>query len=266
MARVMLAWLILLGSVSVARAADPLAEARRMYNAGQFPAAERLAREAMMVPALADAARVVLGRVLLERFRETATTEDLKVARQTLIAVNPQTLDGRDRVELMIGLGETLYLEDRFGAAAELFESVLDRSAQLGPAAHERVLDWWATALDRQTQLRPAEDRPSVYERLLDRMRQEIADDPSSAAASYWLAAAARGTGDLELAWHASTAGWVRAVLAQERGAALRADLDRLVTQAIIPERAARLAGREARQAQTGMANEWELLKQTWSK
>jgi len=65
MARVMLAWLILLGSVSVARAADPLAEARRMYNAGQFPAAERLAREAMMVPALADAARVVLGRVLL---------------------------------------------------------------------------------------------------------------------------------------------------------------------------------------------------------
>jgi len=260
-----LALVILLGSVP-AGAADPLAEARRLYNVGQFQAAERMAREAMSVPALADAARVVLGRVLLERFRETANAEDLTAARQTLIAVDPRTLDTRERIELTIGLGESLYLEERFGAAAAIFESVLDRSAQLGPAAHERVLDWWATALDRQTQLRPPEDRPVVYERLLQRMRQEIADDPASAAASYWLAAAARGTGDLELAWQASAAGWARAVLAQDRGAALRADLDRLVTQAIIPERAARLAGRETRQAQSGMLREWQQLKETWSK
>jgi hypothetical protein len=265
MAPLVIALVILLGSAP-ARAADPLAEARRLYNAGQFQAAEKLAREAMTVPALGDAARVVLGRVLLERFRESSNAEDLSTARKALIAVDPRALDARERVELTIGLGESLYLEDRFGAAAEVFASVLDRSAQLGPAAHERVLDWWATALDRQTQLRPPEDRPSVYERLLERMRREIADDPGSTAANYWLAAAARGTGDLELAWQASAAGWVRAVLAQDRGTALRADLDRLVTQAIIPERAARLAGRETRQAQSGMLTEWQLLKETWSK
>src|SRR5262249_38968877 len=169
MARVLLALLILLGSVSAARAADPLAEARRLYNAGQFQSAERLAREALSVPAQADAARVVLGRVVLERFRETANAEDLSAARSTLIAVDPRSLDPRDRVELTIGLGESLYLESRFGAAAEIFESVLDKSVQLGPAAHERVLDWWATALDRQTQRRPPEDRPGVYGRLLER-------------------------------------------------------------------------------------------------
>ena len=266
MAPLTLFFLILLGLAAAPPAADPLAEARRLYNAGQFEAAERLAREAMSVGSLADAARVVLGRVLLERYRASANPADLKAARQTLIEVDARSLDSRERLELTIGLGEALYLEDHFGAAAELFESVLDRSAQLGPVAHERVLDWWATALDRETQLRPPEDRPGVYERLLDRMRLAIADDPGSPAASYWLAAAARGTGDLELAWQASAAGWVRAMLAPDRGAALRADLDRLVTQAIIPERAARLAGREARQAQSGMLNEWELLKQAWSK
>ena len=31
-------------------------------------------------------------------------------------------LDARERIELTLGLGEALFLEDRFGAAAELFE------------------------------------------------------------------------------------------------------------------------------------------------
>jgi hypothetical protein len=58
----------------------------------------------------------------------------------------------------------------------------------------------------------------------------------------------------------------VRAGLAQDRGAALRADLDRLVTQAIIPERAARLHTGDARQAAGGMQNEWDAFKAGWSK
>src|SRR5512132_2022433 len=112
MAPLVIALVILLGSAP-ARAADPLAEARRLYNAGQFQAAEKLAREAMIVPALGDAARVVLGRVLLERFRESSNAEDLSTARKALIAVDPRALDARERVELTIGLGESLYLEDR---------------------------------------------------------------------------------------------------------------------------------------------------------
>ena len=52
-------------------AADALSDARRLYNLGQYEAAERAAREAARVPASADAARVVLGRIQLERYRRT---------------------------------------------------------------------------------------------------------------------------------------------------------------------------------------------------
>ena len=116
-------------------------------------------------------------------------------------------------------------------------------SSLLGPPAHERVLDWWATALDRQALARPAGDRPPIYGRIATRMAAEIAKDAGSAPAGYWLAAATRGAGDLDGAMNEATAGWVRAALARDRGAALRADLDRLVVQGILPDRAARSAG-----------------------
>ena len=83
----------------------------------------------------------------------------LAEARAALRAVDPPTARPARAVELTLGLGETLFLEDRFGAAAELFEPVLDASTALGPAAHERVLDWWATALDRHAQSRPMPER-----------------------------------------------------------------------------------------------------------
>ena len=121
----------------------------------------------------------------------------------------------------------------------------------LGTPAHERVLDWWATAVDRQAQARQPDERPAIYARVLERMNEEIAEYPGSTAAGYWLAAAARASGDTERAWHAAHAGWLRASLADDRGVALRADLDRLVTQAIIPERAAKQAakGDQAKEA-----------------
>jgi hypothetical protein len=258
--------LFALASAAQPRAADPLAEARRLYNAGEYESAARMAQEAIAVPALAEPARVVLGRVLLERFRQTASAEDLSAARTALRSADPQMLDSRDQLELTVGLAQTLYLEDHFGAAAQMFEAVLDRSGMLGPASRERVLDWWATAVDRQAQLQPPEQRTSAYSRVLERMRLEIARDPGSTPASYWLAAAARGSGDLELAWQAAAAGWVRGAFARDRGAALRADLDRFVLQAIIPERAAKLQIRDTRQAQAGMVNEWEAFKTNWSK
>ena len=255
-----------LASVAPAAAADPLAEARRLYNAGQYENAARMAQEAMAVPALADPARVVFGRILLERFRQTANAEDLNAARGALRTVDALMLDSREQLELAVGLAESLYLEDHFGAAAQMFEATLDRAGMLGPAARERVLDWWATAVDRQAQLQPPDQRGPAYSRVLERMRLEIARDPGSTPASYWLAAAARGSGDLELAWQAASAGWVRAAFARDRGAALRADLDRFVLQAIIPERAAKLQIRDTRQAQTGMVNEWEAFKANWTK
>ncbi len=250
-----------------AHGADLLAEARRLYNLGQYATAEKLAREAAAAPATADAAGVVLGRIQLERFRQSNDPEDLLAARVSLRDVDPRALDGRERVELLIGLAEALYLEDRFAAAAELFESLFERSSVLGMPAHERVLDWWATACDRHAQTLPAAERPALYKRIVARMRDEIALLPGSTAAAYWLSAAARAGGNPEEAWHYAVSGWVRAPLAEDRGATLRADLDRLVMQAIIPERASKLASRgDSKIAQANMLTEWEAFKAAWSR
>jgi len=247
-------------------AADPLAEARRLYNSGQFDAAEQSALEALKAPGMAEGARLVLGRIHLERFRRNANPAELAAGREALRAVDARALEPRDRVELTIGLGEALFLDDRFGAAAELFHRALDGSTVLGPVAHERLLDWWATAVDRLAQGQPKEARQETYRRLLMRMEQELGRDPGLAPAAYWLAAAARGLGDLERAWHAAAAAWVGALLSRDRGAALRADLDRLVVQAIIPERAAPLQVRDSKPAAAGMLAEWEAFKSSWSR
>lgn len=247
-------------------AADPVAEARRLYNAGDYEAAVRQAREALEVPGAADGARLVLGRSYLEIHRRTADQADLALARDALKAVDPDALDWRERAQLAIGFGQTLFLEDRFGSASEMFERVLDTSVDLGRTAHERVLDWWASALDRLALSRPEDAREPVYRRVVARMERELAVDPSSAPAAYWLAAALRGAGELERAWHAAGAGWVSAPLGRDRGAALRADLDRLVTRGIIPDRAARLQPKDPKPAGAVMLAEWEAFKTMWSR
>jgi tetratricopeptide (TPR) repeat protein len=246
-------------------ATDPLSEARRLYNQGQFEAAERAARDAVRTPATADGGRLVLGRVQLERYRTSASASDLSDAIDSLRAVDARPLEPRERVELTIGLAEALYLEDRFGAAVPLFELALDSSSTLGPLAHERVLDWWGSALDHEAERRPPGERTSLYERLRARMTAEIVKDPGSIPAGYWVAAAARGTGDLEGALNEATAGWLRAVLSRDRGAALRGDLDRLVLEGILPDRALRLAVRDHAQALAGMVAEWEAFKAKWA-
>ena len=247
-------------------AADSLSDARRLYNQGQFDAAERAARDAARVPATANAARVVLGRIQLERFRRAPVPGELAGAISAFAQIDARRLEPRDRIEFSIGLGEALYLEDRFGAAAALFDSVLDASQSLGDTAHERVLDWWATALDRQAQLRPITERAELYGRISTRMAAEISEDAGSTAAGYWRAAAARGSGDPDRALSEATASWVRGALARDGGVALRADLDRLVVQGILPDRAARLTVRDHAQALAGMVGEWEAFKSSWSR
>ena len=187
-------------------------------------------------------------------------------AREALTRVNTQSLDRRERVELFIGLGEALFLHEGFGPAAELFERALDSSSELGEAAHERLLDWWASAVDRLALGGPRDTRELVYARIVTRMEKELAVDPASAPAAYWLAAASRGAGNLERAWNAAQAGWVTAPLSKDHGAALRADLDRLVVQGIIPDRAGRLQPRDMKQASARMLSDWEALKAGWTR
>src|SRR4029079_5061203 len=108
--------------------------------------------------------------------------------------------------------------------------------------------------------------RTELYERIVNRMDAELREHPGSTAATYWLPAAARSIGDLDRAWTSGIAGWMRARVTASHGAWLRADLDRLVQTAIIPERAREMAGplHDTRDAVDAMNSEWETLKSQW--
>jgi hypothetical protein len=266
-ARLLVASLVSLLAAGPARAAakpDPLAAARRFYNLAQYDQAIDAAHEAAQHPSSMASARLVMGRSRLERFRASAVARDLDDARADLRAVDPSGLDPREKIELQVGLGELLYFEERFGAAAELLGPVVEQSPSLAPDARARALDWWATALDRQAQALPAPERGPTYTRLIARMEEELRRDPASAAAGYWVAAAARASGDLDRAWSAAMAGWVRATLAHDRGLELRTDLDKLVVNGIIPDRAAKAPARDRRQVQSTLTAEWEAFKKGW--
>ena len=262
--RVRLAVVILALAAVAARPPDPLTAARRLYNEGQFEQALTAALQAESIPATASSARLVIGRIRLEQYRRTAQNSDLDGARTALRAVDPQALNAREKLELQVGFAELMYFDDRFGPAAEMLEPILDSSPTLGPDAHDRALDWWATALDRQAQAVPLQERASIYSRISERMERELQRAPASAPANYWVAAAARGSGDLDRAMAAASAAWMRARLAPDGGTALREDIDRLVTQAIVPDRAAKIAAPNRRQTIAGMIAEWEAFKKNW--
>lgn len=246
---------------------EPLERARRLYNQGKYDAAIEAANEARGVQEVRHIAALLQGRALLERFRQTDDPMDLTAAREALRSVDVEALPLRDQADLMIGLAEALYLDRAYRSAADLFGSALDRP---DVQKREQVLDWWATALDRHAQTRPPGEAYAIYDQIAGRMRDELKRDSTSAPASYWLVVCARAQGDLDLAWDAAIAAWVRAQLSRDRGAAIRSDLDRLVTTAIIPERARRqTAGAsdgQLDQAIAGMLAEWEQLKSKWAR
>jgi len=249
----------LLGAAQVDDA--PLARARQLYNQGQFDNALQAADQARRTPALADAADLVAARVYLERFRAGAAPDDLNGARLRLRRLDPRRFPARERTEFIVGLGETLYVDEAYGAAASVFETVLLGGDLLVDAARGRVVDWWATAIDRDARPRPDAERRAVYARIRARMIEELATHPASGAAAYWLVAAARAEGDLRGAWEAAQAGWVRAPLASDGGVALRADLDQLMQRAIVPERAKALA-----QPPQVLQAQWDQFKERWAR
>jgi hypothetical protein len=244
---------------------DPVARARMLYNQRKFDAAVEAADEARLITSRADSADLVAARAYLEKYRESAMPDDLVAAGERLRRISAEHLGPRERSELVVGLGEDLYLDRSAGAAAELFDSLLaarpgDEDA-LDADARERVLDWWASALDREARPRVDSERQVIYARIRERMRAELGAGTSSSAASYWLAAAALAQGDAQAAWNAALAGWVRAPLAPDQGAALRGDLDSLVERGIIPERAKLLE-----QSVEACKSEWEVFKSKWQK
>jgi hypothetical protein len=253
---------VLLGALDAsAQVADPLGEARLLYNQQKFDAAIGAAEQARLTPSNSDGADLIAARAYLERFRESGATDDLTNARERLRRLDPARFNPQERVEFVVGLGETLFFDQSFGAAADVFQAALDGGDSLAADSRERVLDWWGSAIDREAKLRPETERPALYDRVRARMQAELSIRPASGTSAYWLAAAARGKGDLDAAWSAAEAGWVRATLASDHGEALRADLDRLMQRGIIPERA-----RMTTQSADNLRLEWEKFKDRWKR
>jgi hypothetical protein len=261
----LLAVCILLAAVHVEGAEPPsLIRARTLYNAADYDgaiAAALIARQQSTPP---DAAALVLGRAHLERYRLRTDVADLDAARSTLATVRAATLDARDQLDLLIGLGQSLFFSSDYGAAAELFDAALARESLLDERDRLMLLDWWASALDREAQVRPAEGRAPLFERILARMEIELRQMPWNGPANYWLAVAARGIGDVDRAWSAAIAGWVRSNLGPEPMPSLRADLDRLVIEALVPERARTRPGRDFEDTAIGLRAEWDAIKELW--
>ena len=241
-----------------------LAKARALHNAADYDAAISAADEARADPASADAAALVVARSQLERYRLRLDPGDLVAARGELTAIRPAALSPRDHLDLLVGLGQALYLGGTFGAAAELFDTALSQSSLLGARDRLLLLDWWATSVDREAQTLAADRRVRLLEPVIDRMEEELRQDPGNTAANYWLAASARGAGDIERAWHAAVAGWIRAILRPDSAEALRSDLDRLVTEVLIIERARTRPVGEQPEAAEALRAEWDLVKDQW--
>jgi hypothetical protein len=256
--------LVLLGGSTPALAAEPpaLAKARALHNAGSYDEAIEAVTPLLPDKQFGDAAALVMARAHLERYRLNAALQDLATARDALTGIHRGALSPRDQVDLLIGLGQTLYFGDQFGAGAELFATALDHTGILPPRDRDLLLDWWATAVDREAQTRPADRRAPLFENITARMEPELAEAPGSAVANYWLVAAARGEGDVERAWDNAVAAWVRAPLAPETTKSLRDDLERLVTEALIPERARTRPARE--DPAVALRVEWERVKESW--
>jgi tetratricopeptide (TPR) repeat protein len=250
---------------AAAVAAEPaaLARARALYNAASYDEAIEAASIARQQPQWADAAALVLARSQLERGRLRNDAADLASARDTLSAIRAAALTPRDQLDLLIGFGQALYLGDEFGAAGDVFETALGRASMLSPPDRLLLLEWWATALDREAQSRPPDRRAGLFARVADRMTDDLRQDPGSRVANYWLVVAARGSGDIDRAWDTAIAAWVRAGLSPDR-TALRGDIDQLVTTALIPERVRLRPAREHPEALNALRAEWDQVKSDW--
>ena len=247
----------------MAQRAD-LAEARTLYNKRQFDGAIEAAKAAQKMPATADAATVVLARAHLERYRERANPDDLSAARVALGTVRVSNLDSRDHVDFLMALGEALFFEDDYGAAATLFESGIDRAIAQGRRPARRCSSGGAARSSATPTPSSARAASTAFRRLRERMSRELARNPGSAAAAYFLVVA-RGAAasPSRPGMPRSPAGCARGWPARARRT-LRADLDKLVLEGIIPDRVAALSAERREQAESDLRGEWAVVKERW--
>ena len=268
-ARTALVALLLCVCPAIALAQSDLERARALYNSAQFDASIAAAAVARTKPATAASATLITARARLERFRQKNDPRELVAARADLVSINPTMLAPQEIIEWQIGLGTALFLDNQPGPAAEMFTTVLPSARGRLPAAEfDKLLEWWASTLSRVAESQTGAARKDAYSAMLTAVRAELERNPLSRPTAYWVVVAARGAGDFDAAWNSAFSGWIRAG-AQPQGKQLRSDLDRFVTQTLIPERAQARTGQrlEARPTQAEIAaltEEWQTLAQHW--
>ena len=260
---------VLLMSTSPAAAQSDLERARAFYNAGHFDESLAAAAVAKNKPAAAPSATLIAARARLERYRQKNDPNDLAAARADLMSLDPRVLAPQEVIEWQIGLGTVLFLDSQPGPAAEMFTTVMPSArARLAPVELDKLLEWWASTLARVAESQTGLARRDAYVTMLTAVRAELERNPLSRPMAYWAVVAARGTGDFDGAWNAAVTGWIRAG-AQAEGKPLRGDLDRFVTQTLIPERAQARTGQrlDAKVTQAEIASlteEWRSLSEHW--
>ena len=254
----------------IAAAQSDLERARALYNAGQFDDSIAAATAAMLKPAAVPSATLIAARARLERFRQTKDPQDLAAARADLVSLNPRHLAPQEAIEWQIGLGTALFLDDQPGPASEMFTSVIPSArARLSAPEFEKLLEWWAATLSRVAEALTGSARKDAYAVMQAAIRDELDRNPLSPPATYWSVVARRGTGDLDGAWNAAVAGWMR-VGSHQEGKDFRADLDRFLMQTLIPERAQSRTGQRLDSTATMgeiavMSEEWRAITTRWA-
>jgi hypothetical protein len=265
---VVAALLSMAASPAVAGQSD-LERARAMYNEGRYDDAIAAAASVKHKPDSAPSATLIEARARLERFRQNGDAGDLGAARAALISLNPRVLAPQEIIEWQIGIGTALFLENQPGAAAEMFATILPTARErLSSAELDKLVEWWASTVARVAESQTGSARKDAYTAMLAAVRDELERNPLSWPASYWLVVAARGAGNLDDSWNAAITAWIRAG-SQPEGEQVRGDLDRFVTQTLIPERAQARTGQrlDAKPTQTEIAaqtEQWHALVEHW--
>ena len=243
-----------------------LARALSLYNDRQFDQAIEAASAARKSPETQDAGAVVLARAHLERYRRTGRSRgsQRRPGKPSARSGRP-SLEPRVRLEYLLAPRPGAVPRRRIRRGGHpLRQRRVFRRGSSTPRCGESFVDWWGSAVERQADVAAGALRVSLFNDLAEDMRTELGRSPESAAAVYWTAAALRGAGYSSAAWDAATSGWVRARLAGERAAMLRADLDKLVLQGVIPDRVRLLPPLERAAAESQLRADWELIKERW--
>ena len=186
-------------------------------------------------------------------------------ARGRCAASTPRSCRRQPRPICTRGLGEWLFLGDRYGAAAELFDAALGRADALGrlrPRPGARTGGRLRRSSRAGDTHAPRDDLPADRRSDGRGAARAARDRPRPPTGS----AAARSLGDLDRAWTAAIAAGLRARGAGQWAPRFGPISTWLVQTAIIPGARASLSGasRDTREAIDVMTAEWEHLKSEW--